>query len=206
MTEMTAPETDNELLFRMRGGDEEAFVTLYRHMSSPIYRYVMNLTGSASQAEDVTQEVFLVLIRGAAGFDADRGTLGAYLFGIARKQVLRLLESNRFVTEPILVEEFGRKPQDASANVDLMADLLHHEGLESLRRAVVSLPKRYREVVVLCDLEEMDYTQVAVLLDIPIGTVRSRLHRARALLLDKLRQKRDPKRDVAALDPARSLI
>ena len=77
--------------------------------------------------------------------------------------------------------------------------------MEALRRAVVSLPKRYREVVILCDLEELDYTQAAQLLGCPIGTVRSRLHRARGLLLEKLQPTRGPVKDVGAWKPVRSL-
>jgi RNA polymerase sigma-70 factor (ECF subfamily) len=86
-----------------------------------------------------------------------------------------------------------------------MVDLMHREGMEQLRRAVLTLPKRYREVVALCDLQEMDYLAAAAVLDCPVGTVRSRLHRARGLLLEKLLQKRDapPLHD---LKPARSLI
>jgi len=87
-----------------------------------------------------------------------------------------------------------------------MVDLMRQEGIEELRRAVLALPKRYREVVVLCDLEEVDYLEAARLLNCPIGTVRSRLHRARALLLEKLRHRIEPPSRLKVLDPARSLI
>jgi RNA polymerase sigma-70 factor (ECF subfamily) len=87
-----------------------------------------------------------------------------------------------------------------------MADLLRAEWIEVLRKAVISLPKRYREVVALCDLEEIDYVEAAAMLGCPVGTVRSRLHRARALLLEKLQQTRDSKTDTRTWNPARSLI
>jgi RNA polymerase sigma-70 factor (ECF subfamily) len=83
--------------------------------------------------------------------------------------------------------------------------LTHREGIAALRRAVQALPRRYREVVVLCDLEEVDYADAAVVLSCPIGTVRSRLHRARGLLLDKLNQERNPRQAVGGLKPARCL-
>jgi RNA polymerase sigma-70 factor (ECF subfamily) len=70
---------------------------------------------------------------------------------------------------------------------------------------VQALPRRYREVVVLCDLEEVDYADAAVALACPIGTVRSRLHRARSLLLEKLKQDRSPRRAVTPFDPVRCL-
>jgi len=198
-------ETDEELLQRMRGGDEQAFVVLYRKLQGPIYRFVLNITGSIGVAEDVTQEVFLALIRNNCGFDAGRVTLSAYLFGIARKLVLRQLQRNRtMVEQEIQADEWGYP--ELGVTQDPIVDLLHTEGLEVLRRAVLSLPRRYREVVVLCDLEEMDYTQAAAVLDCPVGTVRSRLHRARALLLEKLQDKRDAKPEARALTPARSSI
>ena len=96
--------------------------------------------------------------------------------------------------------------RQAPESSDPMTELLRAEGIDVLRRAIVSLPKRYREVVALCDLEELDYTQAAAMLGCPIGTVRSRLHRARALLLEKLQQKRDLKPDVPGWKPARSLV
>ncbi len=203
LTANMAPETDEELLRRMRLGDEQAFVTLYRKLQGPIYRFVLNIIGCPGVAEDVTQDVFLALIRDQCGFDAARGTLSAYLFGIARKLVLRHLERNRNMPEEEIREEPWASPNLAVC-ADPMVDLLESEDLDALRRAILSLPKRYREVVALCDLEEMDYTEAAVILECPVGTVRSRLHRARALLFEKL-QKREPHR-VPLFDPARSVI
>src|ERR1035437_3474393 len=89
------PETDHELLVRMRSGDEEAFVALYRRRQAAIYRFALHMSGSVTVAEDVTQEVFLALIREECGYDAERGTLSGYLFGIARKLVLRHRERGR---------------------------------------------------------------------------------------------------------------
>jgi RNA polymerase sigma-70 factor, ECF subfamily len=199
----TSP-TDEELLLQMRAGEEAAFVTLYRRRQGAIYRFAYHMTASSVSAEDITQEVFLALIRADCGFDATRGTLSAYLFGIARKLVLRHLERSRTVVE-LDNNRTDIAVLDLSAAGDPMVDLMHREGIEQLRAAVVALPKRYREVVALCDLEEMDYVAAAAALDCPVGTVRSRLHRARALLLEKLTQKRDAS-PVRALKPARSLI
>jgi len=202
---MKAPQADEELFFRMRSGDENAFLDLYRKLQGPVYRFALNMTGSTSVAEDVTQETFLAILRQECGFDPERGSLSGYLFGIARKLVLRHLERSRITAEQELDAEEWR--QDAIAKgPDPMADLLREEGIEVLRRAVISLPKRYREVVALCDLEEMDYVQAAAVLGCPVGTVRSRLHRARGLLLEKLELKRDPKTEVAGWKPVRSLV
>jgi RNA polymerase sigma-70 factor (ECF subfamily) len=185
----------------MRSGDETAFVELYRRRQGALYRFAFHMTGSASTAEDVTQEVFLALSRKDCGFDPRRGTVSGYLFGIARKLVLRHLDRNR----PLAEMEIDGRALDVAVTTDPMVDLLHREGIDQLRRAIQALPKRYREVVVLCDLEEMDYVAAAAALDCPVGTIRSRLHRARGLLLEKL-QKRDGSGPVRALRPVRTLI
>lgn len=194
---------DEELLARSRAGNEEAFLALYRRHQGAIYRFIYHMTGSASSAEDVTQDVFLALIRTDSGYDPTRGSVSGYLFGIARKLTLRHLDRSRTVVE--LDERQDIAVLALTETVNPMVDLMRREGIEQLRAAVLTLPKRYKEVVVLCDLEEMDYVAAAAALDCPVGTVRSRLHRARALLLEKLTQKRDGP-PVRALKPARSLI
>ena len=199
------PESgDEELLVRMRGGDEAAFVALYRRRKTGIYRFVYHMTGSASTAEDVTQDVFLALIRKNCAFDPERGALSGYLFGIARKLVLRHLDKSRPLTE-LDADHPSTHRKETVLSGDLAADLAHREDIAQLHRAILSLPKRYREVVVLCDLEELDYVAAAAALDCPIGTIRSRLHRARALLLEKLSQSREAG-PARALKPVRSLI
>jgi len=198
------PETDDDLLTRLRSGDEEAFVTLYRRRQGAIYRFALHMSGSQPVAEDVTQEVFLALLREECGFDPGRGTLSGYLFGIARKLVLRNVERGRsdLTLDNDLDDSTSR---ELAVNDDPLAELTHREGIAALRRAVQALPRRYREVVVLCDLEELDYADAAVALGCPIGTVRSRLHRARGLLLDKLNQERNPRQAVGGLKPVRCL-
>ena len=163
------------------------------------------MSGSATVAEDVTQEVFLALIRDECGYDPGRGTLSGYLFGIARKLVLRHLERGR---SDVALETGGEDVawRELAVNDDPLASLTRREGIEALHRAVLALPRRYREVVVLCDLEEVDYMDAAAILGCPIGTVRSRLHRARALLLEKLSQRHEPGVSMSTLKPARSLI
>jgi RNA polymerase sigma-70 factor, ECF subfamily len=199
------PDADHQLFVRLRQRDEEAFVTLYRRRQAPIFRFALHMSGSATVAEDVTQEVFMTLLRDECGFDPERGTVSGYLFGIARKLVLRHLERGRSDVTLDTDSDEGSSPELAITD-DPLAELTHREGIEALRRAVVTLPRRYREVVVLCDLEEIDYAEAAVALGCPIGTVRSRLHRARALLLEKLNQERGPGLALSRLKPVRCEI
>jgi RNA polymerase sigma-70 factor, ECF subfamily len=198
------PETDSKLLIRIRSGDEEAFAALYRQRQAAIYRFALHMSGSITAAEDVVQEVFLVLLREECGFDPERGTLSGYLFGIARKLVLRHVERSR--SDVALESDLDDAALPALAvNDDPLAKLTEREGIAALRRAVQALPRRYREVVILCDLEEVDYADAAVALGCPIGTVRSRLHRARGLLLDRLNQERSPRQAMRGLRPVRCL-
>jgi len=199
---ITSP-SDDELLQRLRKGDEPAFLELYRRRQAPLYRFAMHVSGSPSAAEDIVQEVFMALLRGDCGYNPERGTLSGYLYGIARKQALRLIERGRVDIAFENDAEEATVPQIAMDD-NILGDLTHRETLEALRRAVAALPRRYREVVALCDLEEVDYADAAAALGCPIGTVRSRLHRARALLLDKLNKER-PKPGLGALKPARCL-
>jgi RNA polymerase sigma-70 factor (ECF subfamily) len=194
-------EIQSQILNRLRKGEEEAFVILYRRRQAPIYRFALHMCGSAA-AEDVTQEVFLTLLREDCGYDPARGTVSGYLFGIARKLVLRQLERGRGDV-PLETDLEESAVPELAVNDDLLGALTHREGIEALRRAVVTLPRRYREVVLLCDLEEMDYAEAAGVLGCPIGTVRSRLHRARALLLEKLDRDSHKRSPVKPWTPAR---
>lgn len=185
---MHANFSDEELLKLTRTGDEIAFVTLYRRRQGGIYRFALRMSGSESVAEDVTQEVFLHLVRDNGKFDSTRGSFQSYLFGIARNQVLRRLERER----PYL-SLASSEDEDDSFSIeglivpgDLLGDLTRRETIESVRQAVLALPAHYREVVVLCDLHEMSYQEAAEILDCAIGTIRSRLHRARAILVERL--------------------
>lgn len=198
-------QTDDELLFRLRNGDQQAFTALYQRRQGAIYRFAWHMSGSPAAAEDITQEVFLALLREECGYDRERGTLSGYLFGIARKLVLRNLERGR-ADVPLEPEVDESAPHELAVIDDPLAGLTQHETVEALRRAVRALPRRYREVVVLCDLEELDYADAAVILGCPIGTVRSRMHRARALLLEKLNQERKPRLAVDAWKPMRYAI
>jgi len=179
--------SDSELLRLMLAGDEEALALLYRRRQGGIYRFALQMSGSKTIAEDVTQDVFLFLMREGHVFDPARGSLSAFLFGVARNHVLRRLRVEH------LLAPLGEESDDdvplvhASSELCPLEDLTRAETIESVRKAVLSLPSKYREVVVLCELQDVSYGETAEILGCAIGTVRSRLHRARALLLAKLR-------------------
>lgn len=204
-----SPEhSDEELLRLIMAGNADAFTTLYRRRQAGIYRFALQMCGSEGIAEDVTQEVFMTLVRRESQiFDASRGTLAAYLYGIARNQVLRRLEKERHFVALVedTAEDGGAATEPAATTAhDPLAELTRHELIESVQQAVLALPAHYREVVVLCELHEMSYAEAATALGCAVGTVRSRLHRARALLCERLREVRQREAGVAKdFDPLR---
>lgn len=177
--------TDAALMPAIARGDARAFGELFRRQRGGIYRFALHMTGSAPAADDVTQDVFLAVMREAGRFDPGKGTVAAWLGGIARNLVRRRLERER-VFDPLPADE-GRTEGPLPIVADDPVDgLARAERLAALRRAVLSLPIRYREAVVLCDLQEASYAEAAAALDCAVGTVRSRLFRGRALLAAKL--------------------
>lgn len=181
--------TDDELFRRMREGDEEAFAALYRRRQQGLFRYVLQMSGSEPIAEDVVQEVFMVLMRDTVGFDPSRGSLSSYLYGIARNLTLRRIDRNR-VFVALEDENGGGVAAELACDSDPHWDMTRAETVELVRQAVRSLPEHYREAVVLCDLHEMSYQEAADVIGCAVGTVRSRLHRGRSILVDRLRDAR----------------
>ena len=188
--------SDDDLLRLIAKGHEAAFVAFYRKHQSSVYRFALHMSGKTEIAEEVTQEVFLTVMGVAKQYDSKRGSAVSYLYGITRNFVLRCLERERpYVAglEDVENEQAGvlqagvLKGGVLADEHDLLGELARNERIESLRKAVLALPPAYREVVVLCDLNEMDYAQAAGALGCAIGTIRSRLHRARALLMEKMR-------------------
>jgi len=180
-------ERDDVLLRRAAGGDEDAFAFVYRRHQAALCRFVLRMTGSAWRAEEIVQDVFMTLIREPKKYDPTRGTVGAFLFGIARNLVMKHVE--RAPRETSLEEKIENGAGDHAALHDDFTPAAwaeKRERLERVRSAVLELPPEFREAIVLCELEEMSYKEAAEIVGCPIGTIRSRLHRGRALLLAKL--------------------
>jgi RNA polymerase sigma-70 factor (ECF subfamily) len=178
---LAALDPDAALIRRTTSGDRDAFALLYRRHQGSVYRFARLMTGSTSAAEDVVQEVFLTLMKDAARYDPARATLSTYLFGIARRLARRrLLRDGRFVALDSATT-LDQPTPDAAVSIE------RERELSRLRKAIVSLPSRYREVVILCDLEGVTYENAALSIGCAVGTVRSRLHRARHLLARKMR-------------------
>ena len=178
---------DDELLERTAAGEAAAFTTLFRRRQPQVYRFALHITGSPEAAEDVTQDTFLTVIKDAGRYEPGRSGVVAWLCGIARNHARpRLARDSRLVA---LTETDAGEP-----DIDVGNDAPHpleamtrSEQFRDLHSALMTLPLHYREAIALCDLQELNYTDAAAALDCAVGTVRSRLHRGRALLAAKLR-------------------
>jgi len=175
--------SDRYLTERFREGDREAFTTLYRTHHPAVFRFAFYMTGDRGKAAEITQDVFVWLIHHPGEFDPERGDLPAFLGGVARKLLYRQQRSERrWLPFPRLeAHDAGSAAVDLARGIDTTA----------LRKAIALLPVRYREAVVLCDLENKTYDEAATSLGCAVGTVRSRLHRARQLLARKLQPRKE---------------
>jgi len=184
---ITQQDRDDVLLRRAANGDEDAFTSLYRRNQAALYRFALRMTGSPWGAEEIVQDVFMTLMREPRKYDSARGSLGGYLFGIARNRIMKHLERQPREVSLDEPNEDGSQRNDKATDSFTPAHWVEQqERLEQVRAAVLELPAEFREAIVLCELEELSYEEAAQLLGCPIGTIRSRLHRGRALLLVKL--------------------
>ena len=174
-------DTDAALVQRAAAGDREAFAAIYERHRAVVYRFARLMSGSDPIAEDVTQEVFVTLIRTLPSYVPQRAGLLTYLYGVVRNVTRnRLRRERRFVALDIVSgtrTPATDDPHDAASRV---------EERTLLRRAILSLPSRYREVVILSDVHGLTYAAAARILHIPVGTVRSRLSRGRQMIAGRL--------------------
>ena len=188
-------------------GNEDAFTTVYRRWQGNVYRFALQMTGSRTQAEEVIQDTFMILIQEAERFDTTRGSFSSYLYGIARNCVRRVVGRDRsFVLTSTTEPETAAVITQFATEEDPMDELTRSETIETVRQAVSALPVLYREVVVLCDLHEMSYAKAASVLGCSIGTVRSRLHRGRSFLIQKLQGIEKPAFNLRKDTRVRSLV
>lgn len=191
MTTMTTPldtaAADFDLLRQTHAGRADAFTALYRRHQGHLYRYALMRCGSGDTAADVVQEAFMGLLTKRFGFDPLRGQLQHFLFGVARNLILKLEEPRqRQVALPEPDEDGDNELDLACEGAGPLARLLGNEAAEQVRRALALLPAHYRDVVILYELHDLSYLEIATVCQVDIGTVRSRLSRGRAALAKRL--------------------
>ena len=173
---------DSEHMAQLARGDASALRPLYERHGRALLRFSSAMCRSRQSAEDLVHDTFVALLREPNLFDPAQGNVFGYLCGILRHRVSRHFRHERRLV-PLVDDE--RAPPQASHD-NPVDEIARTEASRAFRRALLELPLQHREVIALCDLEELPYAIVANILNCPIGTVRSRLHRARALLTLRL--------------------
>jgi RNA polymerase sigma-70 factor (ECF subfamily) len=187
---MTMPpqalQAELALLARMKQGDAAAFVALYRRHKDAVYRLAMLYSGSTAAAADATQEAFVHFMTRPGQYDPSRGTLAAWLCGVARNIARKAAGIREDASDP---QDLASDTAPFEEHIDRdtpLERILRGELAEQVRRAVAALAPHYRDVLILCELSELSYAEAAQVCGIEIGTVRSRLSRARAQLAQRL--------------------
>lgn len=183
---------------RVAQGDRQALEQAYRREAGPVYRYALALCGNPAWAADATHEAFMHFAQGAAAFDEQRGSLGAYLAGAARHCLLAMWRQQKHeVPTDMTLEagaEAGLPPPSVTASSGLAQPsepsaehlLLRAQNTAALWATLARLPLPMREVVILVDLQERPYAEAAQIAGLELNTLRTRLHRARIKLAEWL--------------------
>jgi RNA polymerase sigma-70 factor (ECF subfamily) len=181
---MKTGDEDSDCMARLAAGDSHAVHQLYQRHGRALLRFSSAMCRSRQAAEDMVHDTFVALMRERISFDPAQGSVFGYLCGVLRHRVSRhFRQQRRWVALDTQDDSSPAHAFEASGPVD---EIARSEITTAFRRAMLELPLQHREVIALCDLEELSYAAVACILDCPVGTVRSRLHRARALLTIRL--------------------
>jgi RNA polymerase sigma-70 factor (ECF subfamily) len=178
-----APSSEARLIGRARGGDVRAFGRLIELNKDYVYNAVYSLVGNAADADDIAQEVFLRAFSNLGGFEG-RARFSTWLYGIMLNSV-RSFWRRRTLRSTVSLnggDEADPRPDPAADTDGPEAASDRRERVAAVRAAIAKLDQESREIVVLRDMEGLAYEELADVLGIPVGTVKSRLHRARAAL------------------------
>jgi RNA polymerase sigma-70 factor (ECF subfamily) len=176
------PNSDESLMQRTHKGDEEAFTRLYHRHRDPTFRFAYRMLGSAEQAEDITQDCFLSLMRNPGRFNPRRGSLRTYLYAAARNLALKRFRRSEVeitggISEGIIASSVPEEP---------LREILAMELSGAVRKALDQISPLQREVVVLFEYEEQSLAEIASIVGADVGTVKSRLYRGRECLRKEL--------------------
>ena len=184
---LTDPTQDLALLTDMRNGSASAFEQLYRRHQGPLYRFALLRCGSAASAADIVQEIFLALLNNTLKFDPAKGVLQGFLFGVTRNLLLKQHEANRrYVSNKASTDADDADDDAVDASAGPLERLLINEAAENVRNALQQISPHYRDVLILYEMHDLSYVEIAQICGIDLGTVRSRLSRARSRLMGLL--------------------
>ena len=184
---------DGELARRCSGGDEEAWRVLVGRFQKKVWHVAYQFTGRADEAEELTQEIFLHLLSAFRTFDAS-GSLPAWLQRVARNYAIDHYRKRRrersMVVDGEESEELVAVARDTTVGNDPHRALEEKDLAAFLRQVIDRLPSELGQAVILRDLQGMSYEEMAMILEIPLGTVKSRINRGRLELAKLLKRRR----------------
>src|SRR5271170_1981481 len=186
----TSLDADNQLVERCLGGEEAAWEDLVRVHTRRVYGICFRFTGSDPEAQDLTQEVFLRVFRSLKSFRSGEGSFTVWLARLSRNLLIDHYRRTKLDRATDSIEEqlpMLEEKTAMSARTDGL--VAGREASELLQAALQKLSPELRETVILRDLEELEYREVAQILNVPEGTVKSRLNRGRAELARVLRRR-----------------
>jgi RNA polymerase sigma-70 factor (ECF subfamily) len=185
-------DADSTLVARCLRGDEAAWEDLVRIHTRRVYGLCYRFTGSAHEAQDLTQEVFLRIFRTVKTFRSDEGSFGTWLARVTRNLLIDHYRRSRQERATDSIEEQLPRIEEEGASAMARPDeaLAGKEASEMLQQTLQKLSPDLREAVILRDLQEMEYREIALVLGIPEGTVKSRINRGRAELARLLRKQK----------------
>jgi len=169
-TRIQPAEVERSIISGIRSGREEAMEQLYDRYSSIVYSVALRVLGDTGRAEDVMQEVFMQLWRNPAAFDANRGSLAAWLAVIARNRAIDALRKRR--------PESNIEDVVVAADLDLESDVARKTAIEKVRGVLGGMPPAQRRAIELAFFEGLTHTEVAAKLGEPLGTVKTRIRSA----------------------------
>lgn len=178
---------ERALVERARAGDQDAFALLVRLHQRQVYTLAMRMLRDADEASEATQEAFLAAWQGLRGFRGD-ARFATWLYRIAYNHCLKIAEQRRrdVVAHAELTAQSAREHDPAQALSASHARDAEMQMRERVRDEIENLPAKYRAVLVLRHLQELSYEEMADVMRVPIGTVKTQLFRARALLKERL--------------------
>jgi RNA polymerase sigma-70 factor (ECF subfamily) len=187
--DVTGENEDADLVRRCLSGDQRACRDLVRRYERPVYSVLMRVVRRSEDAEDLVQETFVKVFRALDRYDPER-SFAAWIFTIASRLAIDQHRRRRVQTVSLNVTDPGSGEERTMDVVDpgLRPDEITSNAEEELQTSALidSLPEHYRIVVLLRHQQDLSYEEISEALNLPLGTVKARIHRARALLKDRI--------------------
>lgn len=184
---------DDEFVDRAREGDSAAYSELMSKYQKPLYFHVLKMVKNHEQVEDLVQEAFVKAFENLNSYNKNYA-FSTWLYRITTNHTIDYLRKKKLKTvsmdEPIKTKE-GEMSMQISGKAETDRKIIKKQRSEIIKKAINDLPEKYRKVIEMRHLEELSYQEISENLDLPLGTVKAHIFRAREMLYKALKDKRD---------------